>query len=689
MPTNRRIQKSQRVGSRRSKSEGRRPSRSPDFDLRPPTSDLEPPAIEILGARHNNLKNINVTIPLGTLTAITGPSGSGKSTLVDDILYAGVAASCTGRRSCPGKHDEIRGLEHINKVIRVDQQPLGNSPTSQPGDLHRRVRADPRSCFRQLPEAKLRGYTARRFSFNVPGGRCEACEGNGQRRIEMHFLPDVWVECETCRGKRYNPETLGVTFHGRSISDVLDMTCGDAVKLFDNIPKIRRILQTLCDVGLDYLTLGQAAPTLSGGEAQRVKLAAELSRPDTGRTLYLLDEPTTGLHFDDLAKLLEVLQRLVDLGNTVVVIEHNLDVIKYCDWVIDLGPEAGEGGGQVVAAGTPEEIVAAMSESRVRESKTSEAKPLATTPNSELANSALRSHTADALAPVLAAGPFVERKPYDPGAEPKRSAKAISTSTDVGQDGEDAVGGRRPRAGTRSDRVGRTGEPCRWDGRILDADRRSHSRAGRIRRDQLERAQRRRDLRRRRNPTAGSSTRSPARRWLLKLKFRVYRGTFKRDELQRADRAQDAQRTGRPADLRQRAAGESEERCAARGRRCEIRVHSLEEIDTPEFWSFLERGRRRLRQIHRARRQKPRGHDALEGARPEVALPPQGFSARQDRRPGARSCSKSCASCCTRRRAEGAVPLEQPAARALHGPAAARALGHDPHQEAARPAACT
>ena len=215
-----------------------------------------------------------------------------------------------------------------------------------------------RQLFSQLPEAKVRGYSPRRFSFNAPGGRCETCEGNGQKCIEMHFLPDVWVECDVCRGRRYNPETLAVLFHGQSIADVLEMSCGKALKLFENIPKIRRILQTLCDVGLDYLRLGQPAHTLSGGEAQRVKLAAELARPDTGRTLYLLDEPTTGLHFEDLAKLLEVLHRLVDLGNTVVVIEHNLDVIKTADWIIDIGPEAGDAGGSVVAEGTPEEVVA-------------------------------------------------------------------------------------------------------------------------------------------------------------------------------------------------------------------------------------------------------------------------------------------------------------------------------------------
>ncbi len=312
--------------------------------------------LTILNARHNNLRGVNVSIPLGTLTAITGVSGSGKSSLINDVLYAALAKTLHRASLLPGAHDGLVGLEHINKVVRVDQQPLGNSPTSNPA-TYTGVFELIRLLFSQLPDAKLRGFTQRRFSFNVPGGRCEDCEGNGQRCIEMHFLPDVWVPCETCRGRRYNQETLDVRFHGHSIADVLDLTCSDALTLFENLPKIRRILQTLCDVGLDYLTLGQAAPTLSGGEAQRVKLAAELSRPDTGRTLYLLDEPTTGLHFEDLAKLLTVLNRLVDLGNTVVVIEHNLDVIKTADWIIDLGPEAGDAGGLVTVAGTPEQVV--------------------------------------------------------------------------------------------------------------------------------------------------------------------------------------------------------------------------------------------------------------------------------------------------------------------------------------------
>ncbi|HID76873.1 MAG TPA: excinuclease ABC subunit A, partial [Planctomycetaceae bacterium] len=322
----------------------------------PMASRAEPPPppgggwLEIRGARQHNLKNIDVRIPLGTLTVVTGVSGSGKSSLIDDVLYGALAHRLHRASTSIGAHDQICGIEQIDKVIRIDQQSLGQTPTSNPAtftglfDLVRQLYA-------QLPESKLRGYSARRFSFNVPGGRCEKCEGNGQLKIEMHFLPDVWIPCDACGGRRYERETLAVRYHGQSIADVLEMSCAQASKLFENIPKIRRILQLLCDVGLDYLKLGQPAPTLSGGEAQRVKLAAELARPDTGRTLYLLDEPTTGLHFQDLAKLLDVLNRLVDLGNTVVVIEHNLDVIKGADWVIDLGPEAGEGGGWVVVAG--------------------------------------------------------------------------------------------------------------------------------------------------------------------------------------------------------------------------------------------------------------------------------------------------------------------------------------------------
>jgi excinuclease ABC subunit A len=582
VPKTRRVQGSGfgvQEGSQRSEVRGQK--RRPSSNLRPPTSDFRlptsgAPAIEVLGARHNNLKNIDVSIPLGTLTAITGPSGSGKSTLVDDILYAAIARKLHRASLVPGKHDEIKGLEHINKVIRVDQQPLGNSPTSNPATFTGAFELI-RTLFSQLPDAKLRGYSGRRFSFNVPGGRCEACEGNGQRRIEMHFLPDVWVECETCRGKRYNPETLAVKFHGHSISDVLDMTCGDAVKLFENIPKIRRILQTLCDVGLDYLTLGQSAPTLSGGEAQRVKLAAELSRPDTGRTLYLLDEPTTGLHFDDLAKLLEVLQRLVDIGNTVVVIEHNLDVIKCCDWVIDLGPEAGAAGGSVVAAGTPEAI--ADCGGRNAESGKSPRHSALRTPHS-----ALISHTAVALAPILAAGPRAERAKYDPHAQLEKRDGDLEI-TEVGKSAKmpwQADGRKWHTEG----RVGRNGEPCRWDGRILEriVDR-IHELGEFGETDWSERSVV--EISAEKKSDGWFFHAITGETWLVKLKFRVYRGTFKREELQ--ERIQ-LKTLNELADLPIYGNEPRVKVKTLRGpwQEVEIRVHSLDEIDTPEFWSFLE-----------------------------------------------------------------------------------------------------
>ncbi len=311
--------------------------------------------ITVVGARENNLRTIDVRFPLGVFTAVTGPSGSGKSSLVNGILYPALARRLHRAKVRPGRHAKIDGTRFIDKIIRVDQSPLGNTPSSNPA-TYTGVFDLIRTLFAKIPEAGERGMTARTFSFNVSGGRCDACEGSGKRRIEMHFLPDVWVECETCSGKRYNDDVLDVKYHGCSISDVLDMPIGEAVSLFSDHPKIVHILQTICDVGLDYVTLGQSAPTLSGGEAQRIKLSAELARPDTGRTLYLLDEPTTGLHFNDIERLLKVIQRLVELGNTVVVIEHNLDVIKCADWVIDVGPEAGSRGGTVVIEGTPEQV---------------------------------------------------------------------------------------------------------------------------------------------------------------------------------------------------------------------------------------------------------------------------------------------------------------------------------------------
>ena len=312
-------------------------------------------AIQIVGATANNLKEIDVTFPLGLLTVVTGVSGSGKSTLVNDILYRALAQKLYRSSETPAAHQQIVGTEHIDKVIEIDQAPIGRTPRSNPA-TYTGVFAPIRDLFAMLPESRERGYRPGRFSFNVKGGRCEACQGDGLRRIEMNFLPDVYVMCEICRGRRYNSETLAVRYKGHSISDVLNLPSSDALKLLENIPQIQQKLSTLVDVGLGYVTLGQSATTLSGGEAQRIKLARELSKRQTGRTLYILDEPTTGLHFDDVRKLLDVLQRLVDLGNTVLIIEHHLDVIKQADWIIDLGPEGGEGGGRIVAQGPPEQV---------------------------------------------------------------------------------------------------------------------------------------------------------------------------------------------------------------------------------------------------------------------------------------------------------------------------------------------
>jgi excinuclease ABC subunit A len=432
VPTNRRIKM----------ANGSRPKTDSTSSQR-----LFPPGhscLVVKGARQNNLQNIDVAFPLGAFVAVTGVSGSGKSSLVNEVLYQTLARRLHRARTAATAHDELLGLEHIDKVINVDQDPIGNTPSSNPA-TYTGVFDLIRQLFAQLPEAKVRGYRPQRFSFNKPGGRCEACEGNGQKKIEMHFLPDVWVECDVCHGQRYNPETLAVRYKGHSISDVLAMRVHEALDLFANLPKIRRVLQTLADVGLDYLSLGQAAPTLSGGEAQRVKLAAELARPSTGRTLYILDEPTTGLHFDDIHKLLEVLDRLVDLGNTVIIVEHNLDVIKTADWIVDLGPEAGPAGGRIVAQGTPEEVVKAKT----------------------------TSHTAAALAPVLRAGPHVERPRFDPlAAETPR--KDDLELEDVGKDAAMPwqTDGRRWHT---VERVTNEGKPCRWEGHILDwLDERIH-----------------------------------------------------------------------------------------------------------------------------------------------------------------------------------------------------------------------
>ena len=312
--------------------------------------------ITVVGARANNLKNVTASIPLGVFTAVTGVSGGGKSTFLIETLYKAAARRIMGARENPAEHDRIDGFEHIDKVIDIDQSPIGRTPRSNPA-TYTGAFTPIRDWFAGLPEAKARGYQPGRFSFNVKGGRCEACQGDGVIKIEMHFLPDVYVTCDVCHGKRYNRETLDVTFKGKSIADVLDMTVEEAVEFFSAVPAVRDKLQSLFDVGLGYIKVGQQANTLSGGEAQRVKLAKELSKRSTGRTLYILDEPTTGLHFHDVAKLLEMLHELVNQGNSVIVIEHNLEVIKTADWIIDFGPEGGDGGGEVIASGTPEDVV--------------------------------------------------------------------------------------------------------------------------------------------------------------------------------------------------------------------------------------------------------------------------------------------------------------------------------------------
>ena len=467
-------------------------SNRPRCRLSPLLSPLSPLPVppggwlEIVGARHNNLKNITVRIPLGTLTVVTGVSGSGKSSLVEDVLFASLARTLHRAKTSPGAHDAIRGVELINKVIRVDQQPLGQTPTSNPATFTG-VFDLIRTLYAQLPEAKLRGYTPRRFSFNVPGGRCEKCEGNGQLRIEMHFLPDVWVECDTCRGRRYNPETLAVRYHGRSIADVLDMSCGEAVKLFANIPKIRRPLQTLCDVGLDYLTLGQSAPTLSGGEAQRVKLAAELvasrHRPDALPARRADHRPAFRRSGQAAGRAQSAGRPGQHGGGDRAQSRRDQDG-RLGD---RLGPRGGRrrrlrrGGGNAgrhrrgargEGRGAKGESGKESAEGRGRANPKSEIRNpkspnLRVNKSTDLASplAPRLSHTAAALAPVLAAGPFVERKPFDFAAE----LAAQQGDRDITEVGGDArmpweTDGRRWHT---VDRVGRTGNPCRWDGRIL------------------------------------------------------------------------------------------------------------------------------------------------------------------------------------------------------------------------------
>jgi excinuclease ABC subunit A len=533
--------------------------------------------LEIRGARLHNLRSVDLRIPLATLCCVTGVSGSGKSSLIEETLSRAVAKHLHNARETAGPFDEIIGLEHINKVIIVDQQPLGSTPASNPA-TYTGVFDHIRELFTRLPEAKIRGYRPGRFSFNRAGGRCEACEGNGQKCIEMHFLPDVWVECDACRGKRFNAETLAVRYKGHSIADVLEMSIGQAHELFENVPGIRGVLATLCAVGLDYLTLGQSAATLSGGEAQRVKLAAELARPQTGKTLYILDEPTTGLHFDDIRKLLKVLHSLVELGNTVVVIEHNLDVIKTADWIVDLGPEAGVNGGWIVAAGTPEDVVAAHTNPKRQRGRVSP-------PTLPKSVPPMHSFTAELLAPLLQRGRREGIEIFDARA----AAKKRTGDLDLRKLGAEArmpwqVDGRRWHA---VERVGHNGRPCRWEGAalefvidLLDAER-GFSPVNWNDRSVVE--------------LTGEGSAATwflhaltGDEWLLTLKMRVTRNTFDADKL--------------AGDLALKSLDDLDELAVyGRGDRVRVKnlkgpwqevtvtVHWLREIDTPAFRTFLSR----------------------------------------------------------------------------------------------------
>ncbi len=557
------------------------------------SSSSERDWLVVRGARQNNLKDIDVPFPLGALSVVTGVSGSGKSSLVNEIIYPALARELHRAQARIGAHATIEGVEKINKVIRVDQQPLGQTPTSNPA-TYTGVFELIRELFAQLPDAKLRGYSPRRFSFNVAGGRCEKCAGAGQLKIEMHFLPDVWITCDACDGKRYDRQTLDIKYRGHSIADVLEMSCDAALELFRNIPGIRRILKTLCDVGLGYLALGQAAPTLSGGEAQRVKLASELARPDTGRTLYLLDEPTTGLHFDDLQKLLDVLHRLVDIGNTAIVIEHNLDIIKNADWIVDLGPEAGAEGGYLVFAGTPEEFVVREDSAASTVKKKAARKKVPSTKQSVAKKSPHKprttnhesrfSHTATALAPVLASGPYWERRPFS-AAELTAPERGDVSIQEVGADARmpwEIDGSRWHTKG----RVSRRGTPIRWDGNIL------REIVGRI---EASGAFAPTDWNNRSIVEIRGEKKSlgwffhaiTAEEWLLKMKFRTARNTFRKEtlisqlDLKPLNEVDEIPLYGTEPRVRvQRLSGPWQE--------IELKVHSVKEIDRPEFWSFLD-----------------------------------------------------------------------------------------------------
>ncbi len=530
----------------------------------------KPGWLVVQGAREHNLKSIDVPFPLSAFTVVTGVSGSGKSSLVEDVLYRYLARMLNRSQLPCGACDAVLGLERVDKVSKVDQAPIGKTPTSNAAtftgafDLIRQL-------FAQTQEAKLRRYSPRHFSFNVPGGRCEKCEGSGMIKVEMHFLADVYITCDACCGKRYDSETLKVKFRGKSIADVLETTCGEALDFFKNIPPIVRILQTLCDVGLDYLPLGQPATTLSGGEAQRIKLAAELSQRDSKRAFYILDEPTTGLHFEDVRKLLVVLHRLVDMGNTVVVVEHNLDVVKNADWVLEIGPEAGLEGGRLVFAGTPEQLL-------------EYAVTWQTTRNAQ--KTLPRSYTGEALIPVFSKGVFKERPIFEPSVTQKTTVEETTEWTDdssrefVEQPWE--IDGKRWHTEFRTTRGG---VPCKWEGRALSAivekleEKSLFAETNWQNRTNVE-------IVVDDKPNLWFMRAITNEEWLLRLKFRTAKNTFERVALTRKlalkplKDVEDIPLYGTLPRVKIDVVGAWQE--------IELKVYSFSEIDRNEFWDFLE-----------------------------------------------------------------------------------------------------
>ncbi len=541
--------------------------------------------LTITGCRQNNLQDVDFHIPLGTMTCVTGLSGSGKSSLVQETLSRAVARHLRRQGPAPGAFDTMTGAEQISRVISVDQSPLGATPASNPA-TYTGVFDPIRILFTKLPDAKIRGYKPGRFSFNRAGGRCDDCEGMGQKKIEMHFLPDVWVECDTCHGKRYNQETLVVKYKGHSIADVLQLSIGQALELFENIPKIRAPLATLDAIGLNYLTLGQSATTLSGGEAQRVKLAAELAKPNSGRTLYLLDEPTTGLHFDDIAKLLKVLNSLVEQGNSVVIIEHNLDVIKTADWIVDVGPEAGVGGGHIVVSGTPEEVVAHADSYTSANGKLTTKKRSAKTKQKLAATDTapMRSWTGELLKPILEQDQRGEIEFFDV----KAAAKKQTGDLDIAKVGADIaapwqVNGRDWHTHSR---IARNGKACAWEGAALEyvVDLLSKHKG-------LKEAnwndQARVEITSKKKAGAGWFFHAlTGDQWLLRLYFRVPKGSFEEADLQQRIKLKSVNELNE-LPIYNRSDRVRTNQSKGPFQEVIFDIHWKEEIDTPEFQTFL------------------------------------------------------------------------------------------------------